>query len=114
MYQNGQLGENTYMHRTLNGQIADLLNVYELQGDNGQLYYDILDVMNQSSYMEDQIRGLKKVFKEYKIPEFEKDLANSDSSSDGYIRWVYTFGARRFDQGNTTAALTILRSMNGE
>lgn len=111
MYQSGQLGENTYMHRTLNGQIADLLNVYELQGDNGQLYKDILDVMNRSSYIEDHIKGLKKVFKEYDIPEFERDLTDSNSPSDGYVRWVYTFWARRFDEGNTEAVLTILRSM---
>lgn len=111
MYQSGQLGENTYMHRTLNGQIADLLNVYELQGDNGQLYKDILDVMNRSSYIEDHIKGLKKVFKEYEIPEFERDLTDSNSPSDGYVRWVYTFWARRFDEGNTEAVLTILRSM---
>gem|GEM_PF-6440746 len=26
-------------------------------------------------------------------------------------RWVYTFWARRFDEGNTAAVLTILRSM---
>lgn len=111
MYQSGQLGENTYMHRTLNGQIADLLNVYELQGENGQLYKDILDVMNRSSYIEDHIKGLKKVFKEYEIPEFERDLMDSNSPSDGYVRWVYTFWARRFDEGNTEAVLTILRSM---
>ena len=111
MYQNGQLGENTYMHRTLNGQIADLLNVYELQGDNKQLYEDILEVMNQSSYIEDHIKGLKKVFKEYDIPEFERDLADSNSPSDGYVRWVYTFWARRFDEGNTQAALAILSTM---
>ena len=111
MYQSGQLGENTYMHRTLNGQIADLLNVYELQGENGQLYKDILDVMNRSSYIEDHIKGLKKVFKEYDIPEFERDLTDSNSPSDGYVRWVYTFWARRFDEGNTEAVLTILRSM---
>ena len=111
MYQSGQLGENTYMHRTLNGQIADLLNVYELQGDNGQLYKDILDVMNRSSYIEDHIKGLKKVFKEYEIPEFERDLMDSNSPSDGYVRWVYTFWARRFDEDNTAAVLTILRSM---
>lgn len=111
MYQSGQLGENTYMHRTLNGQIADLLNVYELQGENGQLYKDILEVMNRSSYIEDHIKGLKKVFKEYEIPEFERDLMDSNSPSDGYVRWVYTFWARRFDEGNTEAVLTILRSM---
>ena len=111
MYQNGQLGENTYMHRTLNGQIADLLNVYELQGDNKQLYEDILEVMNQSSYIEDHIKGLKKVFKEYDIPEFERDLADSNSPSDGYVRWVYTFWARRFDEGNAQAALAILSTM---
>ena len=111
MYQSGQLGENTYMHRTLNGQIADLLNVYELQGENGQLYKDILDVMNRSSYIEDHIKGLKKVFKEYEIPEFERDLMDSNSPSDGYVRWVYTFWARRFDEDNTAAVLTILRSM---
>ena len=111
MYQSGQLGENTYMHRTLNGQIADLLNVYELQGENGQLYKDILEVMNRSSYIEDHIKGLKKVFKEYDIPEFERDLTDSNSPSDGYVRWVYTFWARRFDEGNTEAVLTILRSM---
>lgn len=111
MYQSGQLEENTYMHRTLNGQIADLLNVYELQGENGQLYKDILEVMNRSSYIEDHIKGLKKVFKEYEIPEFERDLMDSNSPSDGYVRWVYTFWARRFDEGNTEAVLTILRSM---
>lgn len=111
MYQSGQLGENTYMHRTLNGQIADLLNVYELQGENGQLYKDILEVMNRSSYIEDHIKGLKKVFKEYEIPEFERDLMDSNSPSDGYVRWVYTFWARRFDEDNTAAVLTILRSM---
>ena len=74
MYQSGQLGENTYMRSTLTGQIADLLNVYELQGDNGQLYEDILNVMNNQLYYEEQIKELKKVFKEYDIPEFEKDL----------------------------------------
>ena len=68
MYQSGQLGENTYMRSTLTGQIADLLNVYELQGDNGQLYEDILDVMNNQLYYEEQIKELKKVFKEYDIP----------------------------------------------
>ena len=68
MYQSGQLGENTYMHRTLNGQIADLLNVYELQGDNDQLYEDILDVMNQSSYIEDHIKGLKKGIQGVRYP----------------------------------------------
>ena len=112
MYQSGQLGENTYMRPTLTGQIADLLNVYELQGDNNQLYYDILDVMNNQSYYADQIKGLKKVFKEYEIPEFEKDLDKNPNND--YVRWVYTFWARRFDEGNTTAALTIFRSMNSE
>ena len=109
MYQSGQLGENTYMRPTLTGQIADLLNVYELQGDNNQLYYDILDVMNNQSYYADQIKGLKKVFKEYEIPEFEKDLEKNPNND--YVRWVYTFWARRFDEGNTEAVLTILRSM---
>ncbi|WP_455004154.1 hypothetical protein [Capnocytophaga gingivalis] len=36
---------------------------------------------------------------------------DSNSPSDGYVRWVYTFWARRFDEGNTEAVLTILRSM---
>ena len=79
--------------------------IYPLMEENDKLYKEILKIMDREEDPDTQVEALQSLFNRYYINEFQDDRYNYGSY---FVRWAFTFWARRYREGNIPACLTIL------
>ena len=86
-------------------QLEYLMAIYPLMEENDKLYKEILKIMDREEDPDTQVEALQSLFNRYYINEFQDDRYNYGSY---FVRWAFTFWARRYREGNIPACLSIL------
>lgn len=105
--QKGKEGKATAF--TIRLYANELLTIYHQMEDSApDVYEDILDVMILQKPLEEQLERLRPIFERYDIADFEKALDERDAA---FVRWAYTFWARRYYENNISITLTVINQL---